>query len=255
MKATAKKIVGISAMGVFSLVEMTSLQPASAAPAIYTGGAVIENDTICQGNCGGVENVNVQITVDAVSGFYKITAVSQIGTLNGGSTNYLKNSLFFGSAGAVQTLINETLAAQSGSVTGITNATALSQAWNTSLSHAVALANAVHPIGSAVVTPPPPPPPVPTPTPTPTHTTTPPPPRPTPTPTPSHTTPPPRPVSVEAGVLAKLVKAGTITQAQADIILAALQAAHATHSTTGGSDDYVVGSSYGALFAAPAKHN
>jgi len=208
MKTTTKKIVGITALSAMTLVDLIQLQQANAAPVTFTGS--VQPD----GRFGS--NIQVAINVDTVAGKYKITGITTpvIPTgQNGFYANY-----------AIPTLVTEALAAQSANIAGVSGASSISAGWIASLASAIASAAAAgQTIGTAPGTT------TPTPTPTPTGTTPPPPP-PTPKPTVS-------PVDPASAVLAKLVLAGTITQAQANIILAALQAAHATLPKIGEGDD------------------
>ena len=205
MKTLTKKIVGVSALGVLTLVELVQLQQANATPVTFTG--TLQPD----GGFGG--NVQVAISVDGSSGTYKITGITTPIQPSG------VNGLYANSA--IPTLVSEALAAQSASISGVSGASSISAAWIQSLAGAIAAAAAAgERIGSPV------------------SLTT-----PTPTPTPTVTTPAPTPkptigaVDPDAAVLAKLVAAGTITQAQSTVILAALQAAHAVHPKITGGDD------------------
>jgi len=206
MKATTKKIVGVTALSAMTLVELIQMQQANATPVTFTGS--VQPD----GHFGS--NIQVAITVDTVAGKYQITGITTpvIPTgQNGSFANF-----------AIPTLTTEALAAQSANIAGVSGASSISAGWIASLASAIAAAAAA---GETIGT-------VPgstTPSPTPTGTTPPPPP-PTPKPTTS-------PVDPNAAVLAKLVAAGTITQAQANIILAALQAAHVTPPRIGDGDD------------------
>ena len=199
MKPLTKKVVSVSALGALTLVELIQLQQAHAAPVTFTGS--LRPD----GGYGG--NVQVAITVDAVNGVYKITNITTP-VQPTGQNSYFANL-------AIPTLTSEALAAQSATITGVSGASSVSAAWIQSLASAIASAAAAgERIGSPVSST--------TPTPTPTPTTT----APAPTPTPMPTINAPDPV---AAILAKLVTAGTITQAQSDAILAALKAAHVSH--------------------------
>ena len=189
MKATTKKMVGITALGAMTLVELIQMQQANATPVVFTGS--LQPD----GGYGG--NLQVAITVDTVSGKYAITGITtpvQPSGQNASFANY-----------AIPTLTSEALAAQSANIAGVSGASSISVAWKASLASAISAAAAAGETIGATSTGTPPPP-----------TTTPPPPPPTTT-----------PADPDAPVIAKLVAAGTITQAQANIILAALVAAHA----------------------------
>jgi uncharacterized protein with FMN-binding domain len=203
VKASTKRIVGISALSALTLVELIQLQQANAAPVVFTGS--IQPD----GGFGG--NLQVAITVDAVGGIYKITGITtpvQPTGSNGAYANF-----------AIPTLTSEALVAQSASITGVSGASSISAAWIKSLASAIAAAaTAGERIGSPVSGT--------TPTPSPTPTTSNPAPTPPPTPKPGPTINKTDPL---VGVLAKLVTAGTITQAQSNAILTALQAARAPH--------------------------
>ncbi len=171
MATTFKKVVGVSAIGAITLMDLLQLQQASAAPMNFAG-ATYSNPR------GG--SVQVSITVDGASGVYRITNIStpvQPGGQNGSYASY-----------AIPTLTSSALAAQSANVQSVSGASQISAAWKNSLSSAISAANAAgNPIGqsASLVTA--------TPTPTPTVTT------PAPTPTVATTTPqvtkPPTPTS------------------------------------------------------------
>ena len=205
MKTTTKKIVGITALSAMTLVDLIQMQQANAAPVTFTGS--VQPD----GHFGA--NIQVAITVDTVAGKYKITGITTPVIPNGQNGVYANF--------AIPTLITEALAAQSANIAGVSGASSISSGWIASLASAIASAAAA---GQTIGTAP--------------GTTT-----PTPTPTPTTTTPPPTPkptispVDPASAVLAKLVLAGTITQAQANIILAALQAAHIAIPKNGNGDD------------------
>ena len=221
MKSSTKKIVSVSALGALTLVELIQMQQAQATPVTFTGS--LRPD----GGFGG--NVQVAITVDGASGIYKITNITTPVQPTGPNAAY--------AAFAIPTLTSEALTAQSASITGVSGASSISAAWIQSLASAIANAAAAgERIGASLTAG------VPTPTPTPTVT----PPAPTPTPKPTIGA-----VDPIAGVLAKLVLAGTITQAQSDAILAALKAAHVSQpqlpkgdDASEGSDDSERGSSF-----------
>ena len=209
MKATTKKMVGITALSAMTLVEIIQMQQANAAPVVFTG--TVQPD----GNFGS--SLQVAITVDNVGGIYKITNITTPVKPTNGYNSALANL-------AIPTLVTEALAAQSANIAGVSGASSISSGWIASLASAIASAAAAgEKIGAAVVTT------TPSPTPTPT-TTTPPPPPPTPTPTVA-------PVDPLSALLQKLVLAGTITQAQATAILAALKSAHVTLPKIGDGDD------------------
>ncbi len=67
MKTKVKKLVGASALGALSVVELLHLQQASATPVTFTG------STFANPRGGSVQ---VAITVDGASGVYKITSVA-----------------------------------------------------------------------------------------------------------------------------------------------------------------------------------
>lgn len=132
MKSSVKKVVGASALGAISIVELLHLQQASATPVTFTG-STVSNPR------GG--SVQVAITVDGASGIYRITSIStpvQPGGQNAAYANI-----------AIPTLTNEALAAQSASINGVSGASEVSAAWKTSLSSAIAQAAAA---GEAVGT-------------------------------------------------------------------------------------------------------
>jgi uncharacterized protein with FMN-binding domain len=210
VKASTKKLVGISALGALTLVELIQLQQANAAPVIFTGS--VQPD----GGYGG--NLQVAITVDAVGGIYKITNITTPVQPSG------VNSTF--AARAIPTLTTEALAAQSASINGVSGASSISTAWIQSLASAIAAAAAAgerigSPVSGITSTPPSTPP------------TTPPAPSRTPKPKPTISKADPL-----AAILGKLVAAGTINQAQADAVLAAIRAGQAPHSfaTKNGSE-------------------
>ncbi len=125
MKKSVKKAVGASALGALSIVEMLHLQQASATPVTFTG-SVVANPK------GG--SVQVAITVDGVSGVYRMTNIStplQPTGQNGAYANL-----------AIPTLISEALAAQSAAISGYSGASEISAAWKSSLSSAIAQAAA-----------------------------------------------------------------------------------------------------------------
>gem|GEM_PF-2125243 len=222
MKTTTKKIVGITALSAMTLVELIQMQQANATPVTFTGS--VQPD----GRFGS--NIQVAITVDTVAGKYKITGITTPVMPTGQNGAYANF--------AIPTLISEALVAQSANIAGVSGASSISAGWIASLSSAIAsAASAGQTIGTAPGTTTP----TPTPTPTPTGTTPPP-------PTPKPTTSPADPASA---VLTKLVLAGTITQAQANIILAALQAAHATLPNIGNGDDDSEGAQDSSEHATP----
>ena len=132
VKSSVKKVVGASALGAISIVELLHLQQASATPVTFTGSTVSNPK-------GG--SVQVAITVDGASGTYRITSIStpvQPGGQNAAYANI-----------AIPTLTNEALAAQSASINGVSGASEVSAAWKSSLSSAIAQAAAA---GEAVGT-------------------------------------------------------------------------------------------------------
>jgi len=150
MNTSVKKIVGISALGAISLVEMMYLQEASATPANFTG-------TTQSNPRGG--SVQVVITVDGASGVFKITSISTPLQPTGGNSAY--------SNLAIPTLTREALTAQSAAIVGVTGASQISAAWIASLFSAIATAAAGgSPVGQASATT------TPTPSPTPSPVTT-----------------------------------------------------------------------------------
>jgi uncharacterized protein with FMN-binding domain len=130
---TFKKVVGISAIGAISLMELLQLQQASAAPMNFAG-ATYSNPR------GG--SVQVSITVDGASGVYRITSITtpvQPGGQNGSYAAY-----------AIPTLTSSALAAQSANVQSVSGASQISAAWKSSLSSAIGAANAAgNPIGQS----------------------------------------------------------------------------------------------------------
>lgn len=164
MATVLKKVVGASALGAISIVELLHLQQASATPVTFTGSTY-------QNPRGG--SVQVAITVDGSSGVYRITSISTPLQPTGQNASYASY--------AIPTLTSEALAAQSAAISGVTGASEISAAWKSSLSSAIAAAAAGgETIGQASVAP--------TPTPTPSAGT------PTPgsgTPTPGATSQPP----------------------------------------------------------------
>ena len=135
MKTKVKKLVGASALGALSVVELLHLQQASATPVTFTG-STFANPR------GG--NVQVAITVDGASGLYKITGVSTPVQPTGQNASYANY--------AIPTLTNEALAAQSASITAVSGASQISAAWINSLSSAIAAAAAAgEAIGQASV--------------------------------------------------------------------------------------------------------
>ena len=161
MNTSVKKIVGFSALGAISLVEMMYLQEASATPANFSG-AIQSNPR------GG--NVQVAITVDGASGVFRITSISTPLQPTGGNSAY--------SNLAIPTLTREALTAQSAAIVGVTGASQISAAWIASLFSAIAIAAAGgSPVGQASATA------TPTPSPTPSPVTT------TPSSTPTSSTP------------------------------------------------------------------
>jgi uncharacterized protein with FMN-binding domain len=141
MKASVKKVVGVSALGALSVVELLHLQQAQATPVSFTGSTVANPH-------GG--SVQVAITVDGASGTYKITGISTPVQPTGGNAAYANL--------AIPTLTSEALAAQSASITGVSGASQVSAAWISSLSSAIAAAAAGgSPVGQSSVTVAPPP--------------------------------------------------------------------------------------------------
>ena len=161
-----KKVIGVSALGAFSIVEMLHLQQVSATPVTFTG-STFPNPR------GG--SVQVSITVDGSSGVYRITSIATPVQPGGQNASYASY--------AIPTLTSEAIAAQSAAITAVTGASEISSAWKSSLSSAIAAAAASgEVIGQPSVAP--------TPTPTPSAGT------PTPgsgTPTPGATNPPSTP--------------------------------------------------------------
>jgi len=154
---TFKKVVGVSAIGAITLMDLLQLQQAAAAPMNFAG-ATYSNPR------GG--SVQVSITVDGASGVYRITNIStpiQPGGQNGSYASY-----------AIPTLTSSALAAQSANVQSVSGASQISAAWKNSLSSAISAANAAgNPIGqSASLVAATPTPTVTTPAPTPTVATT-----------------------------------------------------------------------------------
>ena len=125
MKSSVKKVVGASALGAISIVELLHLQQASATPVTFTGSTVANPK-------GG--SVQVAITVDGASGTYRITAISTPVQPGGQNATYANI--------AIPTLTSEALAAQSASINGVSGASEVSAAWKSSLSSAIAQAAA-----------------------------------------------------------------------------------------------------------------
>jgi uncharacterized protein with FMN-binding domain len=123
MKTKVKKLVGVSALGALSVVELLHLQQASATPVTFTG------STFANPRGGSVQ---VAITVDGASGVYKITSVATPLQPTGQNASYANY--------AIPTLTSEALAAQSASITAVTGASQISAAWINSLSSAIAAA-------------------------------------------------------------------------------------------------------------------
>ena len=143
MSSALKKVIGVSAVGAISLVEMLHLQQVSATPVTFAG-STFPNPR------GG--NVQVAITVDGSSGIYRITGISTPVQPGGQNASYASY--------AIPTLTSEAIAAQSAAISGVTGASEISAAWKSSLSSAIAAAAAGgEVIGQASVAP--------TPTPTP----------------------------------------------------------------------------------------
>lgn len=136
MNSTVKKVVGATALGALSIVEMLHLQQASATPVTFTG------STNANPHGGSVQ---VAITVDGASGTYRITGVSTPVQPVGGNASYANF--------AIPTLTSEALAAQSAAITGVSGASQISAAWISSLASAIAAAGAGgSPVGQASVT-------------------------------------------------------------------------------------------------------
>ena len=136
MNSTVKKVVGATALGALSIVEMLHLQQASATPVTFTGSTNPNPH-------GG--SVQVAITVDGASGTYRITGVSTPVQPGGGNASYANF--------AIPTLTSEALAAQSAAITGVSGASQISAAWISSLASAIAAAAAGgSPVGQASVT-------------------------------------------------------------------------------------------------------
>ena len=135
MKTKVKKLVGASALGALSVVELLHLQQASATPVTFTG------STFANPRGGSVQ---VAITVDGASGVYKITSVATPLQPTGANASYANY--------AIPTLTSEALAAQSASITAVSGASQISAAWINSLSSAIAAAaGAGEAIGQASV--------------------------------------------------------------------------------------------------------
>ena len=122
---SVKKVVGASALGAISVIELLHLQQASATPVTFTGSTVSNPK-------GG--SVQVAITVDGASGVYRITSIPTPVQPGGGNASYANK--------AIPTLTNEALAAQSASINGVSGASEVSAAWISSLSSAIAQAAA-----------------------------------------------------------------------------------------------------------------
>ena len=222
MKPLTKKVVGVSALGALALVDLLQLQQAQAASVTFTGS--LQPD----GPFGS--SVQVAITVDGSSGTYKITGITTPIRPTGQNASFANR--------AIPILTSEALVAQSASITGVSNASYVSAAWIQSLASAIASAAAA---GERIGSPSSSTAPTPTTTPTPTPTVTSPAPTTTPKPIIKNTDP-------IAAILAKLVAAGTINQAQSDAIYSALKAGNISrHQFTNneneseGSDDYAGG--------------
>ena len=125
MNNSVKKVVGASALGAISVIELLHLQQASATPVTFTGSTVSNPK-------GG--SVQVAITVDGASGVYRITSIATPVQPGGGNASYANK--------AIPTLTNEALAAQSASINGVSGASEVSAAWISSLYSAIAQAAA-----------------------------------------------------------------------------------------------------------------
>ncbi len=171
MTSKFQKVVGVSAVGAVSVLELLNLQPATAAPVNFLGNSVSYTAP------GGTSTVQVQITVDVVGGIYKMTAITTPVQPSGGNASF--------GAFAIPPLTTAALNAQSANINvknTVSGATLVGNAWVSSLSSAIAKAAAAgETIGTAVTGNTPTPTPAPSGTPTVTPT-------PTPTPKPSPTT-------------------------------------------------------------------
>ncbi len=125
MATRLNKIVGASALGAISIVELLHLQQASATPVTFTGSTYANPH-------GG--NVQVAITVDGAGGTYRITGISTPVQPTGQNSSYASY--------AIPTLTSEALAAQSAAINGVSGASQISAAWTASLSSAIAAAAA-----------------------------------------------------------------------------------------------------------------
>jgi uncharacterized protein with FMN-binding domain len=169
VNVTVKKVIGVSAMGAFSAMELLNFQAAHAAPVTFTGKSVTYP-------LGGT--VQVVITVDGASGIYKITNVTTPVQPTTSPNNAYAQF-------AIPTLTTEALAAQSATINGVSGASQISTAWISSLSSAISAAAAAgQTIGASSTTPAPTPSVTPTPAPTTTGTPA---PKPTGVPTPTPT--------------------------------------------------------------------
>jgi hypothetical protein len=127
MKASVKKVVGASALGALSVVELLHLQQASATPVTYTGNLT----SYAYGT------LQVQITVDGASGTYRITGITTpVQPADRTSTSI--------NARAIPILVSTALASQSASINGVSgvSATFTMPAWESSLASAIAKAAA-----------------------------------------------------------------------------------------------------------------
>jgi len=132
--STFKKVVGTSAIGAISVLEMINLQQASATPANFNGSSVNYTPPANPGSAIAAIPVQVSITVDGASGVYTITNISTPVQPTGANAPY--------GSFAIPTLTSSALSAQSANVQSVSGATLLSVAWKSSLSSAISAAAA-----------------------------------------------------------------------------------------------------------------
>ncbi len=146
MTSTFKKVVGTSAIGAISVLELINLQQASATPVNFNGSSVTYTPPANPGSAIAAIPVQVSITVDGASGTYVITGISTPVQPTGANAPY--------GSFAIPTLTSSALSAQSANVQSVSGATLLSVAWKSSLSAAInAAAAAGQSIGSSVPAP------------------------------------------------------------------------------------------------------
>lgn len=146
MTSTFKKVVGTSAIGAISVLELINLQQASATPVNFNGSSVTYTPPANPGSAIAAIPVQVSITVDGATGTYVITGISTPVQPTGANAPY--------GSFAIPTLTSSALSKQSANVQSVSGATLLSVAWKSSLSAAInAAAAAGQSIGTAVPAP------------------------------------------------------------------------------------------------------